>query len=46
MEIQEYKAEAMTEPERIQLYEELRATGLSDSESRGTAWPEDYQKKE
>jgi hypothetical protein len=31
----------MTEEERIEIYNECIASGLSDSEARGTAWPEE-----
>ena len=30
----------MSERERIELYHQLLASGLSDAEARGTAWPE------
>jgi hypothetical protein len=37
--VQEPK-EPKTEEERLALYNELIASGLSDAEARGTAWPE------
>ena len=40
MEIEEYKTEQMSEKQRVDLYEELCASGLSDAEARGTAWPD------
>ena len=39
--LERIRAALMTERDRVQLHAELVAGGLSDSEARGTAWPEE-----